>query len=417
MANRAIDTSILDDLQKKMVFLAGPRQVGKTTLAKSLIQTFKPESSEARSTTSHNRYYSWDSREDRQHILRAQWPAEPCLVVLDELHKYRPWKRWIKGEFDKHNDRIHFLVTGSARLDIYRKGGDSLQGRYHHYRLHPFSLRELAAHSGKAGITHFPEPGRTIPLPEPGQSAALQKHLEALFRFGGFPEPLFAQSDRTLRRWHKERIERFFREDVRDLESIRDLSMMELLSDMLISRVGSMLSINALREDLEVSHRAVSHWIDILEKLYFVFRITPFTHKKIRGLKKKPKIYAWDSSLVSDPGARFENLVALHLLKFCHWMEDRDGYKTSLHYLRSVDDHETDFLVCVDNQPWFAVEAKLSNMRVDSGLHYFRERLGIPHCYQITYDVAPGSSPNTQDYLDLSGVHVLSAARFLSALA
>ncbi len=386
---RYLEPAIQEDLQTKMVFLAGPRQVGKTTLARHVLETLGGGT-----------YLSWDNREDRAEIRAARWPGGNALVVLDELHKWRGWKRWIKGEFDKHRERIHFLITGSARLDLYRKGGDSLQGRYHHFRLHPFTLAETL-YPAKPKL---PVPGAELPVPARDQPELLTGLLE----YGGFPEPFLAQSARVLRRWQKERLDRFFREEIRDLEPIRDLGSLQLLADLLPERVGSPLSLNALREDLEVSHRAVTHWMDVLERLYHVVRIPPFAATRIRALHKMPKAYLWDWSLVAEPGARFENLVALHLLKLCHALEDREGFPVALHYLRDRDGREVDFLVTYRNKPWFAVEAKTSGTRVEPALVYFRDRLAIPWVYQVTLE-------GTQDFVE-DGVRLLPASRFLGAL-
>jgi len=387
---RYLERPIAEDLDSKMVFVAGPRQVGKTTLARHVLRTWGS-----------GLYLAWDNREDRATLRAAQWPPGRALVVLDEPHKWRGWKRWLKGEFDTHRERLRFLVAGSARLDVYRRGADSLQGRYHHYRLHPFSVAEAA--------------GRLdAPLPEPGGELAVgalpgaSEALGALVRFGGFPEPLLAASERTLRRWQKERLERFFREDVRDLETVRDLGSVQLLADMLPERVGSPLSLNALREDLEVSHRAVAHWVDVLERLYHVFRVPPFVTPRVRALRKMPKAYLWDASLVAAPGPRFENVVALHLLKLCHLLEDREGHPVALSYLRDRAGREVDFLVTHKGRPWFAVEARLAATRVDPALVYFRDRLKIPWAYQVTLE-------GERDFVE-DGVRVLPAATFLSAL-
>jgi hypothetical protein len=386
---RYLETAIDGDLPDKMVFLAGPRQVGKTTLARRIL-----------AGTEAGAYFSWDNRDDRREIRAARWPGGEALVVLDELHKWRGWKSWLKGEFDKHRAHLRFLVTGSARLDLYRKGGDSLQGRYHHYRLHPFSCAEASSPS----TPHLVAPLQELSIPVRGH----QDTLEALLEFGGFPEPFLAQSARTLRRWQKERLERFVREDVRDLEPIRDLSSFELLVDLLPDRVGSPLSLNALREDLEVSHRALTHWMDILERFYHVFRVRPFGGPAARILKKLPKVYLWDSSLVRSRAARFENLIASHLLKVCHYLEDAHGHPVSLQYLRDRTGREVDFLVVVGKQPWLAVEAKLSETTVDPSLAYFKDRLRIPWAYQVTLD-------GTRDVVD-RGVRVLPARQFLAAL-
>jgi len=227
-------------------------------------------------------------------------------------------------------------------------------------------------------------------------------------QFGGFPEPFFAASSRSLRRWQKERFERFFREDVRDLESVRDLASLQLLADLLPGRVSSPLSLNSLRENLEVSHRALTHWMEIFERLYYIFRVRPHSASQVRSLQKMSKAYLWDWSVVPSEGARFENLVASHLHKFCNFLEDREGHKVELRYLRDRTGKELDFLVTLGRKPWFAVEAKLSETAVDPALKYFRERLKIPWVYQVVRDTR-------RDFVE-AGVRVLPAERFLGAL-
>jgi hypothetical protein len=384
---RYLDSAIREDLEQKMVFVAGPRQVGKTTLAQQILAS-RPGGV----------YLNWDNREDRREIRAARWPGGPALVVLDELHKWRGWKGWLKGEFDKHRPATRFLVTGSARLDIYRRGSDSLQGRYHHYRLHPFSHNEAA--------------GMTAPSTDPGRElnfgTGLPDVVDQLVRFGGFPEPFLAGSARTHRRCQKERIERVFREDVRDLEAVRDISSIQLLADLLPERVGSPLSLNALREDLESSHRSLTHWMEVLERLYYVVRLRPFEDSRVRSLRKMPKAYLWDWTEVQAPGPRFENLIALHLLKFCHYLQDRDGFQVELRYLRDRAGREVDFLATLDRKPWFAVEAKLSEAAIDPSLLHFRDRLKVPFAYQVVLQA-------TRDFVQ-DGVRCLPAAKFLSAL-
>ena len=383
---RYLQEPISLDLKEKMVFVSGPRQVGKTTLAKTFVRTRE------------DLYYNWDNREDRRKILSARWPATPATVVLDELHKYRHWKSWIKGEYNLHGERISFLITGSARLDIYRKGGDSLQGRYHAYRLHGFSVGELQNSSVRSI-----QPLEPIEFPTKYDDETIL----SLFEFGSFPEPFLKQDKRSLRRWQKERLDRFFREDVRELEAIRDLSLIELLAEMLVEKVGSPLSVQSLREDLEVSHKAASHWIEILERLYYCFRIFPFTHKAVRSLKKTPKIYLWDRSSIPDPGARFENMVACHLLKLKHFLEDYEGYEIGLHYLRDVSKREVDFLLTLGLEPWFAVECKLGQGIANASLKYFGERLEIPHLFQINLH-------GKRDILE-GKVRLMQAAKFFAA--
>ena len=386
LVKRYLENAVQNDLEEKMVFISGPRQVGKTTVAKTFLK--KEE----------DRYYNLDRRDDRKEILSAKWPSARATIVLDELHKYLRWKRWIKGEYDAHGSRIRFLITGSARLDIYRQGGDSLQGRYHAHRLHGFSVGELLK------TTRPVEPGKPLEFSMDSDS----KLIFDLLQYGPFPEPFLKQSVRSLRRWRRERLDRFFREDVRELENVRDLSPMELLADLLEKRVGSLLSVQSLCEDLEVSHRAVSHWLDILERLYHCFKVTPYTKKTVRSLKKASKVYLWDWSSVSEKGFQFENLVAGHLLKLKHTLEDQEGYRIGLHYLRDTSKREVDFLVTADDKPWLAVECKTGGKDVNPALKYFGERLNILFLYQLTLE-------GKEDFLD-GRVRVMPAAKFLQIL-
>ncbi|MBV6512520.1 MAG: hypothetical protein FMNOHCHN_02027 [Ignavibacteriaceae bacterium] len=361
--NRYLSKVIADDLKTKMVFIGGARQVGKTTLAKEILAPLFGSSE----------YYNWDFAPDRNRLKKLEFPGEPSLLILDEIHKLRGWKRFLKGIYDTQKDRYRFLVTGSARLNIFRRGGDSLQGRYHYYTLHPFSFCELMNH------TPAIEPG--LELQFTGNNSA--DTLNSLLQFGGFPEPFLSQSKRTFRKWHAEKLERLFREDIRETEDIRDFSNLKLLGDMLPQKAGAPLSVNAIREDLEVSHKAVTNWLNILEQFYYHFRIYPFAGSKVRSVKKAPKLYLVDWSEIEDEGARFENLIASHLLKTIDFLRESEGYKTELFYLRGTDGKEVDFLVTHDRKPWFAVEAKLSETAPSPQLRYFKERLQIPYTYQV----------------------------------
>ncbi|MEK6529070.1 MAG: AAA family ATPase [Nitrospirota bacterium] len=388
LKNRYLTPFVVDDLKDKMVFVGGPRQVGKTTLCRNFVAShFK-----------NNAYFNWDNRTDRKSIIASSWPGDAELLIFDEIHKYRQWKGFIKGEYDKLKDTYKFLVTGSARLDLYRRGSDSLQGRYHYYRLHPFTLAE------KEGIPYKSSVLKELQI----GNGFHHETLSALDAFGGFPEPFIKQSKRQLRRWHNEKIERMFREDILDVQTIRDIGNMKLLSDILQSKVGSLLSLNAIREDLEVSHRAISHWMDILEAFYYHFRIYPFSAKKIRSLKKEPKLYLWDWSEVEYEAVRFENLIASHLLKFVHFITDYEGYRAELYFLRDVDKREVDFLITIDGKPWFAVEAKISDAGLSPHLLYYRERLSIPYVFQVIKN-------DKIDRLE-KGARIISAGKFLSGL-
>jgi predicted AAA+ superfamily ATPase len=385
---RYLTKFVIEDLKKKMVFVGGPRQVGKTTLALELIAKRFGRSG----------YFNWDSRIDRRKIMQSIWPGDADLIILDEIHKYKKWKSFVKGEYDTLKEKYRFLITGSARLDIYRKGGDSMLGRYHYYRLHPFTLAEAA------GRTSMPEVMKEIPIP----SKSEREIFKALNKFGGFPEPFIKQNSRVLRRWHNEKTERLFREDIRDIEPVRDIVSMQLLGDILPDRTGSLLSINSLREDLEVSHRAVSNWLNILESFYYCFRLYPYVGKNFRSLKKEAKLYLWDWSEINDEAVRFENCVASHLLKLTHFLQDYEGYKANLYFLRSAEKKEVDFLLTIDEKPWFAIEAKMNDTNVSSSLYYFKEKLQIPFCYQVI------KKTNVDSFI--KNVRVVSADRFLGGL-
>jgi predicted AAA+ superfamily ATPase len=388
LKKRYLTKHVIEDLSEKMVFIGGPRQVGKTTLAKELVaQHFE-----------HTGYLNWDSRRDRKKIIHSRWPGNADLIVIDEIHKYKKWKSFLKGEYDTLKDRYRFLITGSARLDIYRKGGDSMMGRYHYYRLHPFSIAELLDRSTAPSVRG------EIQIPSQDNGSL----IELLDKFGGFPEPLIKQNTRSLRRWHNEKNARLFREDIRDVELVRDLSSMQLLGDMLPEKAGSLFSINSIREDLEVSHRAVSNWMNILESFYYCFRIYPYASKRYRSLKKEAKLYLWDWSEVGDEGARFENCVGSHLIKLSQFLQDYEGYHTQVHYLRSIEKKEVDFLVTIDKKPWFAVEVKLTDTNVSRNLLYFKDKLNIPFSYQVVKPSGVDSFKN--------GVRVVSADRFLAGL-
>jgi len=332
----------------KMAFVGGPRQVGKTTLALRLLAPG--------ATEKHPAYLTWDDPRAAAKLKRAELPAHQPLLVLDEIHKYARWRNLVKGIYDVEKSERRIIVTGSARLDYYRKGGDSLANRYRYLRLHPFSLMEMGANSDA-------------------------EDLAALLKFGGFPEPLFRQNETEHRIWQRDRLTRVIREDLRDLEHVREVSLVEHLVDLLPARVGSPLSVKNLSGDLEVDHKTVERWLQILENLYVSFRVAPFGTPRVRAVKKAQKLYLWDWSAVEDPGPRFENLVAAQLLKYCHLVEDTEGFPMELRYLRDTDGREIDFVVVKKGKPIFAVECKLSGRNADGGIAYFAERTRIPRYY------------------------------------
>lgn len=332
-----------------MVFIGGPRQVGKTTLA---LEFLKPASVKNPS------YLNWDNIQARSSFLKGEIPLSSGTIVLDEIHKYSKWRNTLKGLFDVHKDDVKFLVTGSARLDHFKKGGDSLLGRYFYYRLHPLSLMELSNKPNK-------------------------EQAQALLQLSGFPEPFFSGREKDYKRWHLSRVDRVIYSDINDLENVRDVALLQILLESLDSRVGSPLSIENLRQGLQVGHGSVTRWLDIFDAVYLSFRIAPFGAPKIRAVKKEQKLYLWDWAQIADEGARFENFVASHLLKYCHFIEDTEGDKMELRYLRDRDGREVDFVVIKNKKPLFAVEAKKSETSLSPHISYFKERTGIPEFYQV----------------------------------
>lgn len=366
---RYLANQVERDLARKMVFLTGPRQVGKTTLAKSL-------------PGARTGYLNWDVAADRERILRGTLPTSP-LWVFDEVHKHRRWRNFVKGAFDGRIPGQRILVTGSARLDSYRRGGDSLQGRYHLLRLHPLSAAELG-------------------LSRPAE-------LRTLMTLGGFPEPFFGQSETEARRWSRDYRQLLVREEVTSLERVIDLGALEMLVLRLPELVGSPLSINAVREDLQVSHRAVDSWLRVLERLFAVVRLGPFGSARIRAVKKAQKHYHFDWSVVPDEAARFENLVALHLLKWVDFQQDAKGLDLELRYLRDVDGREVDFIVADRREPRLAVECKWGDADVDKSLRYFKTKFPKCPAWQI-------SATGTKDYVTPEGLRVAPALSLLSTL-
>ncbi|MES2504882.1 MAG: ATP-binding protein [Myxococcota bacterium] len=370
MHDRYLMPQIKKDLSKKMVFVGGPRQVGKTTLARKLL----PKSGVG--------YLNWDIPDHRSQILKGELPNSG-LWIFDELHKYRQWRNLLKGLYDGRPTGQQILVTGSARLDYYRYSGDSLQGRYHYLRLHPLSLSELAP---------------------------TQETLMDLMELGGFPEPFFGGSQVEARRWSREYRSRLIQEDLSQLEQVKDLGTLELLAMRLPELVGSPLSINGLREDLKVAHKTASNWVTILERLYAIFRLSPLGSPKIRAVKKEQKHYQFDWTLVTEIGLRFENLVACHLLKWVHYRQDCFGEDYDLRYFRDIDGREVDFVVLKNRVPVWLVECKWNNAEVSPALLYLKAKFPMAEAYQI-------SGIGTKDYVTPTGVRVCPALAFLSQLS
>ena len=336
-------SSVSADLRKKMVFLSGPRQAGKTWLAKSIMERYAQP-----------RYLNWDNGQDREVILGQGWSSATDLLVLDEIHKMDKWKSHLKGIWDTRTPSLSLLVTGSARLETFRQSGDSLAGRFFHHRLFPVTPAEAARIGERRNLEHF-------------------------IRRGGFPEPWLADSDDEAGRWRRQYLDGLIREDILDFENITQLRAMNLLVELLRGRVASPLSFQGLSEDLGISPNTVKRYIEVLEALYIVFRVYPHSRSIARALVQQPKVYFFDVGLVrGDEGKSLENLVALSLHRELCLREDRDGKSRQLRYLRTKEGHETDFLLMEEEQPRLMVEVKASDRVVSKGLRYFNERYGFP---------------------------------------
>jgi predicted AAA+ superfamily ATPase len=360
---RVLTTQILADLKEKMVFLGGPRQVGKTTLAQSL--------------SHQDSYLNWDYPSDRKRILKLDLPNTK-LWIFDEIHKYKQWRNLIKGIYDKNKSSHQILITGSARLDLMRRGGDSLQGRYHFLRLYPLSLNEL--------------------------NSEKQSDLDDLMAKSGFPEPFLGKVN--AQRWSNEYRHRVLRDDVASVETLSDLGEAEHLLINLPEKVGSPLSINSLREDINVSHKTISRWLNIFENFYAVFRISPFNSSKIRALKKEQKHYHFDWTLVENRSFRFENLVAVQLLTQVHLLQDTLGEKYDLCYFRDKDKREVDFVITHNRIPVLFVECKQSDAQVSEHLVYLKRKFQKARAFQISLE-------GIKDYVNRDGVRVLPGRFFL----
>lgn len=333
---------IIKDLRKKIVFIVGPRQVGKTWLAMEIGKLFNNMA-----------YLNYDSFEDRQIIKEESWLQSTELLILDELHKMPGWKNYLKGVFDTKPENLKILVTGSARLDIFRQAGDSLAGRFFAHRLLPFSVSELCD--------------------EP-----ISKDIDRFIQRGGFPEPFLSENEADAKRWRNQYIDGLIRTDILDFEKIHDFRTIQMIFELLRRRVGSPISYASIAQDVNVSPTTVIKYIQVLEALYIVFRITPYSKNIARSILKEPKIYFFDNGLVvGDEGIRFENLVALSLLKHVFGKIDYEGENFELRYLRTKDGREIDFCLANDNKIVEVIEAKNRSSQISTNLIYFCRKYNL----------------------------------------
>jgi uncharacterized protein len=360
---------------RQMLFMMGPRQVGKTTTCRHVAELHDESF-----------YLNWDNRAHRQilargpeavaeHVQLAKLREEPPIVVLDEIHKTKNWKDLLKGLFDTYETKLKLIVTGSAQLDVLRTGGDSLMGRYFSYRMHPLSVAELTQ----------PERSMDQLLSDPAKIE--DQRFATLLERGGYPEPFERDDQRFYNQWRRTRSQLLFQEDLRQLTRIRELGQVEVLADLLRERAGSTTNYSSIARDLGASVNTIKGWLQTLEKLYYCFAVRPWHKNVTRALRKRPKYYLWDWSLVDDTGARAENFVASALLKAVQFWTDRGHGDFSLRFIRDKEQNEVDFVVVRDGAPWFLVEVKSSSSkRLSGALERFQVQTGAEHAFQVALD-------------------------------
>ncbi len=378
---RYLYSQILSDLKTKMVFITGPRQVGKTFIAKQIAEEF-----------SNPQYLNFDNIEDRRIINNMSWRYDADLLIFDEIHNKKDWKIFLKGVYDSRPQEQRILVTGSARLDTFRQSGESLAGRYLHLRMNPISVKEITSE-----VKPFDA-------------------LEKLNNYGGFPEPfLFAvnnpESDARhfAARWRNQYYTDLIREDIVDFSRIQEIKAIRLLLEMLRTKVGSPISYKALSEDLQLSPNTVKKYVSILESLYIIFLVRPFHKNVARAILKEPKVYFYDTSFVEgDEGVKLENTVSVSLLKEVQFQHDAYGENISLNYLRTKENKEIDFVIVKENKPARFIEVKLSDNKLASPLIYFAKRFPNAEFIQLVHNLRREET--------IKGVNILRASDWLNNL-
>ena len=390
MKTRYLNSFIVQDAlkDKKMAFISGPRQVGKTTLGKQLLKSKK-------------NYFNWDQTEFRKIWARSPERALDSIgagpVLFDEIHKDRKWKSKVKGLYDTYSDELNILVTGSSKLDIYRKGSDSLLGRYIPYRLHPFSVSESI------------EPPKPINILK---KSIVSYKWEDLMILGGYPEPLLSGSEKKAQRWSRLRLDRLAYEDTRDIKVLSDLHAFRTLLDLIPEKVGSLFSFNSLKEDVGVAYATVREWVLLSELLYYGFFVKPYSKNFKRSIRSEPKFYLYDILQIpkQDLSKRQKNLSALHLLKACHFWTDIGEGVFELFFVRDKEKREVDFLVTKDKAPWILVECKSQTKSLSSNLLYYSQKLKTFLNFQLIRDKRYDAKHRLQN------VRVMGYEKFFSGL-
>ena len=358
--------------------MTGPRQVGKTTLSKNI---FPKDTA----------YYNYDIRKDLVVFKNQEWDRDQKLVVFDEIHKMKNWKLWLKGLYDEgHLKRQAILVTGSARLNISKKMGDSLAGRFFSYRLHPLDLKELATIEGR--------------------DFNLEENYRQLISVSNFPEPFYEGTKRFYQLWRKGHFDLIIRQDLLSLEKIRDIDGIELLIELLRTRVGSTITYKSLAEDLDRDDKTVKKWITALENLYVGFKVQSYSKNIARAKKKAFKFYFFDTGSVdTEEGAKLENLVALALLKEVNYLDDVHGINGELFFIQTRDGKEIDFYVQLEKKHHLLIEVKLSETSISNSFKTIDKFFKESHKIQLVKNL--DSSFENRD-----GVKCLKALDFLKNL-
>ena len=392
--------AVLDEhlgAHRQMAFVSGPRQVGKTTTCRNHA----------------DHYVNWDNIDDRERILAGparlierlnldRLSKSAPVALFDELHKHPRWKQFLKGFFDTYADQVRVIVTGSSRMDVYRRGGDSLMGRYFLYRMHPFSVAETLHQD-------IPDPKRIVRPPK----KIRKQDFDALWNHGGYPEPFLKRDRRFSRRWQSLRTEQLLREDIRDLTQIQHIDQLEMLVRILGHRSAQQLVYSSLARDVRVSIDTVRRWVDALSRLHLGFLLNPWFKNVSRSLRKEPKWFLRDWAGIEEAGAKAETLVGCHLLKAVEGWSDLGFGRFQLAYLRDRRQREVDFVVVRDGKPWFLVEVKQQDETISSVLKYYQEQTKAPFAFQVVIDA---------DYVDADcfarprGPMVVPAKTFLSQL-
>jgi hypothetical protein len=383
--DRDLLPSLQKDLLRKAVFLAGPRQCGKTYLSRQIGSSYD--------------YLNFDIPEDRKRILKKEWYRDRDLVIFDEIHKMKKWKIWLKGVLDSDRENQQFLVTGSAKLNTYKKVGDSLAGRYFSYRLYPFDLKEILNHPSKEVNALVKDASNT-------NEALINRLLEV----SGFPEPFLVAEKSFYQKWRQTHLDVILKQDILETESVKNIKQLETLAFLLTEKVGSLVSYNSLREDLSTDDKSIKRWVDILENSYVLFRIYPFSSKSlIGGLKKAPKVYFFDIGRIESTSARIENLVALSLMKEIHRRMDVEGEVYDLSFIRNKQQMEIDFLITKNKKPHLMIEVKESDANESPNLSSFRKYFnGVPQL-QLVKNLQKGHKTK-------SGVHVQPLSQWLAKM-